>query len=142
MSTVQELAPKIRTKNKIRDAKIVKMYLDPTITRDAIAERFGISPTRVSMIVYKNSELIQFNENYEQLKRVRWLCQQFTKAGDTKKDPADLLAMLKEEISPKNNVTDNSKHMHLTVVQQPAEGKTNEANELDSPLACEPAESI
>lgn len=89
--------PDLKSKRKIRDGKICLMYLDGA-TPEEIGVRFKIHRTTVDRILYKHQIAINAQVGYEKNKRVHWLKRQIKLRGDSKKDAADLIAQLREEI--------------------------------------------
>ena len=92
------LPKEIVTRNKIRDAKICRLWLDNQLTNKEIAERFGVSERLIGVIVYKNRACLKLDKEYEKQKRIKWLKRQIYKRGNTSKDSADLIDQLRNEI--------------------------------------------
>lgn len=92
------LPKEIVTRNKIRDAKICRLWLDNELTNKQIAERFGVSERLIGVIVYKNRACLKLDKEFEKQKRIRWLKQQIKRRGRTSKDSADLLDQLRIEV--------------------------------------------
>ena len=89
--------PELKSFRKIRDAKICLMYLEEHSTEE-IAGRVKISSRQVNRILYKHRDVLKADIDYEKTKRIHWLKRQIKLRGDTKKDSADLMAQLHDEI--------------------------------------------
>lgn len=94
------LPNEIKTKNKIRDAKILQLYLRDRLTQAEIGSRFGISTTRVGQIIYKNGHLLNFHKPAEKVVRVNHLKRMLDNHPDTigKKSTIDILEQLRKEV--------------------------------------------
>ena len=88
--------PEIYGNNKIRDFKILQLFNDGMSETD-IAISFLISQSRVSQIVYRNRTLLNADKELEKIKRINLIKRQIKKAGDSKKDVADLIDQLRVE---------------------------------------------
>lgn len=89
----------IVTRHKIRDAKILSLYVQDALSMEEIAARFGIARQRVSQILYKNRHLLKIDQAYEKTKRINHLKRILSKKGDfcVEKDAVDLLKELRVE---------------------------------------------
>ena len=103
--------PEIKTRNKIRDAKICNLFLKNELELEQIGVKFGISGRQVSRILYKNASVLKLDADWEKIERIQWLKKQIKLKGDSKKDTADLQIMLKEELEGAKPIIDNSKHI-------------------------------
>jgi len=107
----------IKTKHKIRDLAIIKLYLQDSMTLKDIGLRFGISATRVHQIVYKNAHLIQWSNNAEKAIRVNTLKRLLEKHPEKlgNKGTLEIIDQLRKEIEGDKPIIDQSKHEHVTV---------------------------
>jgi predicted DNA-binding protein YlxM (UPF0122 family) len=103
-----KLPTAIRGKNKIRDSKIISLYTSDAWTMEEIAKRFGISATRVSMIIYRNSDLVKYDKHYEKVKRVTHLKRLLRKHPENigSKSTLDIIDQVKTEIDGKDGSSD------------------------------------
>lgn len=115
--------PEIFGKNKIRDAKICRMYADDDKSTDEIAEIFKLTQRRIIGILYKNRAFLNLDKGWERAKRINFLKRQIKKKGDSKKDVVDLLALLRDEIDGKPGV--NIKQYQQTINYGSSNGKLN-----------------
>ena len=120
------LLPKIATKNKIRDAKICRLWAEDLKAQNEIAKLFELSVTRIGVILYKNQEFIKFHQDWEKAKRIYWLKKQIKLRGNSNKDSADLLLQLRTEIEGNKSLIDNS--IHITTITK--EEKTERGNRI------------
>ena len=90
--------PEIKTRHKIRDASICKMWAQDLKTLTDIASHFNLSLSRINAILYSNREYMKDQIDWEKKRRVVWLKRQIKKRGDSKKDSADLQLQLKHEL--------------------------------------------
>jgi hypothetical protein len=88
--------PQIVTTNKIRDARICSLYADGK-SAEEIAELFKLTSRRISTILYKNREFLKSDKDWEKTKRIHHLRRLIAKAGESKKDVADLIDQLRVE---------------------------------------------
>jgi len=86
----------IVTRNKIRDYRICRMYLDDNMVPEEIGRHIGLSERQVSRILYKNRSVLDIDRNWEEIKQVQRIKRQITKKGDSKKDVLDLEKQLHE----------------------------------------------
>lgn len=91
--------PELKSKRKIRDAKICLMYLDGA-SEEEIGMQFGIHQSTVNRILYKHRTALKADIEHERTKRIHWLKRQIKLRGETKKDSADLMAQLQSELEP------------------------------------------
>ena len=63
----------ILTKHKIRDAKILEMYLREDMSAKNIAGLLKLSPRQINRIIYKNREVLKIDKEYEKQKRINHL---------------------------------------------------------------------
>ena len=89
--------PNIKSSKKIRDVKICILYLEGG-TQGEIAIRFHLSQAQISRILWKQRDVLRYDKDYERTKRIVWLKQQIIKRQDSKKDSADLVSQLRDEI--------------------------------------------
>jgi hypothetical protein len=103
-----KLPTAVRGKNKIRDSKILSLYANEAWTQEQIAERFGISATRVGMIIYRNSALVRYDRNYEKVKRVTHLKRLLKKHPENigNKCTLDILDQVRTEVDGKAGESD------------------------------------
>lgn len=98
--------PQVVGKNKIRDAKILQLYINDAWTMREIAEHFKISEVRVSKIIYQNSALVKFESNHEKVKRLNTLRRMLRKHPDElgKKSTLDIVDSIRTEIDGKDGI--------------------------------------
>lgn len=95
----------VKGKNKIRDSKILSLYVNDALTMRQIAERFKISEVRVSKIIYNNSALVKYDQHHEKIKRINHLQRLLVKHPDKmeKKSTLDLIDQVRTEIDGKGS---------------------------------------
>lgn len=90
----------IKTRHKIRDAKIIMLYAQSK-TMAQIGERFKISPQRIERIINRNKELLSIDRKYEKLKRINYLKRQLVDENGneipSKADRSLIIEMLRKE---------------------------------------------
>jgi hypothetical protein len=66
---------------------------------EAIGQRFGITATRVSHIIYRNREFIKLDRNFEKIKRVSHLKRLLKKHPENiaTKSTLDIISQLRDE---------------------------------------------
>ena len=106
--------------HKLRDTKICMLWAKDLISSEKISERFKLSVRRIHQIVYANREFLKKEQGWEKSKRVRWLQKQIKKAGDTKKDSADLIEQLRKEIEGDKPLVNIEKHLHINSEEKSA----------------------
>lgn len=93
------LPEQIKTKKKIRDARIIQMYSDGK-TLEEIGAKFGITDRAVSFIVYKNAHLLELDRTFEKAKRMNRLRRVLEIVPDklsSKKDVLNVLEQMRKE---------------------------------------------
>ena len=99
--------PEIFGHKKLRDFQIIKMYSEGS-TQEDIGIMFGIDQSRVSAIIYRNRHVINSDKMLEKIKRINHLKRLIDKAPkESRKDVADLLAQLKDEMEDDKGIIIN-----------------------------------
>jgi transposase-like protein len=88
--------PQVRGRNKIRDAKIVRLWAEGEATQEELALRFNLSPTRVWQICYRNADLVKINEANEKILRVNHLKRLLKKHPERLSNARDAVDLIKE----------------------------------------------
>jgi hypothetical protein len=127
-----DLPKEIVTRNKIRDAKICRLWLENELTNKKIAERFGVSERLVGVIVYKNRACLKLDQEYEKQKRIKWLKRQIKKRGNSNKDSADLLEQLRCELqgSKGNDSNNNGSQKVVVIINENKDEDTSNEREI------------
>jgi hypothetical protein len=90
------------TRNKVRDKKILKLWCSGYYTMEQIGKHFKLSAARIDQIIYRNAHLIEFNKNYEKIKRINRLNNLAKQYGDEplseKRDILDIHKELRAEL--------------------------------------------
>jgi len=99
------------TRNKIRDAKICRMYATDGMTMEQISKYFGVSPMRISAILKRNSHLLKWDQNLEKAKRLNRLERELRLRPEgqlsRRKDVLDILEAQRKEIDGETKNTVN-----------------------------------
>ena len=93
------LPKEVKTRNKIRDFKIVQLYAQGK-TQEEIAQLFGISHQAISNIISKNRSLLKIDKDFESAKRYARLTRILAKTSDAlspKKDVLNVIAEMRNE---------------------------------------------
>ena len=94
------LPKEIKSRHKIRDAKIVQLFIDGTSQVD-IAQIFQLTQQRINQILYENKNLLLGDAKYEKTKRVNYLRSQLTSPDGrfkkSEKDPAEIIEQIRKE---------------------------------------------
>jgi len=111
--------------HKIRDSKLLSLYLSGDWTYQALAERFKISTTRVNQIIYKNRALLKIDREYEKIKRVNHLKRILKSKGDlvVDKDAVDILKELRTESDIHKSESSGSGETKIIIIR--ASGETS-----------------
>lgn len=105
--------PEIHGINKIRDAKIVQMYVRDHMGSDEIADKVDVCASRVRQILYRNRSYLKTDKEWEQTKQVNRVNRLIAKRkGESKKDAADLEKILSDIIHAGKPVIDQSTHIN------------------------------
>lgn len=147
--------PEIYGKNKIRDSKILQLFLDGESETD-IAINMNLSQSRVSQIVYRNRSMLNADKALEKAKRINFLKRLIKrKDPESKKDIADLIDQLRIEVEGNKvehsgkvdggvniNVTPQKVYVFRDIVEND-ESSNGQAEGRDSVIhAAESSESI
>lgn len=97
------LPKEIKTRHKIRDMKIVRLWSQDLKTMEEISQRFEITRSRVQQIIYANRDLLRRDKNFEKSKRLVELERMYLKAPDSQKDKADILDQVRKEYDGDGN---------------------------------------
>ncbi len=65
------LPSEIKSRHKIRDAKILTLYAQSGFDQRLIAQKFGLSQARIHQILKANASLALRNADYEKLQRIQ-----------------------------------------------------------------------
>ena len=90
--------PKLRGINKIRDSKIISLWVTTSMTSQEIADKFELSAKRIEQIIYTNADLVKINKDQEKNMRILRLKKEIAQKKESKKDVADLMEQLRKEI--------------------------------------------
>ena len=91
----------IKSRHKIRDANIIRLYLRESKTHEELGKIFGLTECRIGQILSSNSHLLTYDLNYEKALRVNKLKRIIRKLPEEvseKKDVLDAQTELRKEI--------------------------------------------
>lgn len=116
--------------NKIRDSKILSLYLSGDWTYQELAERFKISTTRINQIIYRNRALLKIDREYEKIKRVNHLKRILKTKGDVvvDKDAVDVLKELRTECDINKHDSSSSGETKIIIIRATEPSKQAEVN--------------
>lgn len=112
----------IKTRHKIRDAKICEMAMSGS-TNAAIAKRFNLTPTRIAMILYTNREILKAETDWQKVTRVRQLNRLANKADTAEIAPktsgefVQVLEQLRKELE--GDKAQIETHNHFVIYRNP-----------------------
>lgn len=103
---VKQVLPNVpRTRNKIRDAKICRLYSTEGLTMEELGKRFNLSKMRISIILKYNAHLLNWDRQYEKAKRLNRLQREIDVLPvghlSRKKDALDVLEAQRKELEDK-----------------------------------------
>ena len=108
----------VKGRNKIRDAAIIKRYLEDHYNFQALSEQFDLTETRCRQIIYRNSHLLQWDSNYEKSIRInrlqRAIKEKETNNEKTRRDIPELQDMTRKEIEGDKPLIDQSQNIYPT----------------------------
>ena len=112
-------------KNKIRDASIIKLFLQDNMTLKDIGLKFNLTASRIHQILYTHNHLISWDKNYEKAIRVNALKRLHDKHPNAmgKKSTLDIIDHIRKEIEGDKPIIDQSVHKHITVEVVTNDGK-------------------
>lgn len=86
------------SRHKIRDAQIVKLYIDGASEND-LSQKFELTQQRINQILYENRNLLIGDAKYEKAKRLHRLKRIAKQLPDTlqKKDILDVQSEMRKE---------------------------------------------
>jgi len=90
--------PQIHGRNKIRDTKICRDYIQESLDPSELCEKYDLSLSTMYRILYRNRQFLLYDKNWEKVKRVQWLKKQLKKKTSSRKDGADIVDQLRREI--------------------------------------------
>ena len=108
--------PKLRGINKIRDSKIISLWVTTSMTSQEIADKFELSAKRIEQIIYINADLVKINKDQEKNMRILRLKKEIAQKKESKKDVADLMEQLRKEIEGDKPLIQQESHYHFTTV--------------------------
>ena len=108
--------PKLRGINKIRDSKIISLWVTTSMTSQEIADKFELSAKRIEQIIYTNADLVKINKDQEKNMRILRLKKEIAQKKESKKDVADLMEQLRKEIEGDKPLIQQETHLHFTTV--------------------------
>lgn len=128
--------PDIKTRHKIRDAKICKLWVQDLKTTKKIGELFKITSRRINTILFKNKEFLEFNADWHKKKRIRNLLKWIDKAKKPEANKLTLQNELRTELEGVTPLIDQSKHQTFII-----EIKTDDKNNR-SPVTLKTEDSL
>lgn len=107
----------IKTRNKLRDSKIVQLYLDG-MTYAEIGRKFRITKTTVGHILRKNVHLLTYDVGVERVKRIQHLKRLLDKVANVtgEKDAVDILKEIRTEFRQLEDKTADRKTVDRVVI--------------------------
>ena len=123
------LPKEVKTKHKIRDFKIVRLWAQDHQTMEDIGKRFKITRTRVSQIIYDNRDLLKSNKEFEKNKRIIRLNRIADSCSDglsKSKDILDVFSELRKEHDGDKPLVQINEYTQIWIAS------TEKANTLDS----------
>ena len=110
--------PKVIGKKRIRDARICKLWADDLLSIEELSRKLNLTVRRIQQILYVNKDFVKSNQDWEKTKRKRWLRKQIHKAGNSRKDPADLVNQLRIEEEGDKPDTKIEVNMNFTLIEK------------------------
>jgi hypothetical protein len=107
-----KLPEKISGKNRIRDAAIMKCFLQENLTYKDIGIKFNLTASRIQQIVFENRGLISWDKNHEKALRINALKRLDQKNPNRlgSKSTIDIQEQLRKEIEGDKPLVDQSTH--------------------------------
>ncbi len=107
-----KLPNEINSRHKIRDASILRLFLNENMTLKELGSRFKLTGSRIQQILYDNRSLIKWEKNYEKAIRVNALKRLEVKYRNElgKKSVIDIHEQIRKEIDGDKPLVDNSVH--------------------------------
>ena len=129
--------PDVKGRNKIRDAKMIRMWISGEHTQTEIAKQFCITQARLGAILYKNADIIHFDAKHLKNNRLHIIERQIAKKKDapSRKDIIDILDYQRKEVEgdkPQVDLSTNITKIEVNVVR-------NNGTELRDTPARQPA---
>ncbi len=99
----------VTSRHKIRDARIVRLFVTENLTLEEIGLKFDLTASRIHQILYKNHDLIDWDKKYEKGIRVNALKRMANKYPDNlgKKSSIDIYEQIRKEIDGDKPLVDN-----------------------------------
>ena len=123
------LPKEIRSRHKIRDAKIIQLFIDGTSQID-ISKIFELTHPRINQILYENKNLLLGDAKYEKAKRINYYRSQIKtldgRFKDSTKDPAELIESIRKEFEGDSQVNIVTQFLNI----EPAENVSNRLTEI------------
>lgn len=107
----------IKTRHKVRDAKIIRLYAHDNQTTEEIAQAFGMTHQNVSLILYKNKHVFELDKKFEKQKRLNKLNRMLAKTDDSvskNRDATDIIKEMRAECEGDSNVNFISQFLNIT----------------------------
>ena len=116
---MRNIPEEIKGINRMRDYKICLEYVAGHTAEEIKTKRsLSISIRRINQILYDCSPFLNGRVAWPKSKRIHYLQKCISETPFSKKDNADLIEQVRKEIEGDRPLIDNSKHTHLTIVQQ------------------------
>jgi len=126
------LPKEVKTRHKIRDFKICRMWAQDYKTMEEIGKRFGITRTRVSQIIYDNRDLLKSNKEFEKQKRIIRLNKIADSLGDNLSKSKDVLDVFSELRKEHDGEANQNQQIRITNIIQYAEPGCSRESILES----------
>ena len=122
----------LRSRNRIRDYQIISDYVENKVSREELAKRYHVTPTRISQILMLNaSSIVNSIKDYSKLQRIN-LLEKALSSEDIPfaRNKTDIIDALRKEMeSDKQFLNDNR-----SVIQVFLPGKDNTINAIETAI--------
>lgn len=106
----------IKTRKKIRDAKIVNDWMAGK-TQKAISVELGLHEKAIAHIIRKNKDVLRLDKEFEKSKRLHYLNHALSNSKPSKKDRLDILEAHRKEIEGDKAQVET--HNHFVIYRNP-----------------------
>ena len=97
-----KIPQEILGENKIRDAAIIKLYVEgKSCSEIKELRKLNLTVRRIEQIVYKNRAFVKIDKDFEEVKQINRIKAHINKAGSSKRDAYDWETLLSDKVSAK-----------------------------------------
>ena len=125
------LSPQAKKLKRIRDGKIVLLWVRHNWSTEKIAEKFNLSQRRIEQILYENHNFVDYNKDWEKKKRIQRIQKWIEKAPDPELNKLSLQQELRSELEGAQGTGGNGETKIIIIRPEDKAPHSNKRNSIE-----------